>query len=117
MAEITALIQEYYRLIQNPQISKTSKTSQKRKLQGGKGHMFVGYGITSYCPWSQKAKELLESHGGKFYDLETEKGQYENKKHQTKVEELREKHATIPIVFKHDTHIGGFSELEKVLTT
>lgn len=64
---------------------------------------------TSWCPFCQEAKELIEKleHAFVFEDLDElpEKG----------LQLIQDGHKTIPQIWHNGSHIGGFQELNKYL--
>lgn len=81
--------------------------------------MFTVYSKPN-CPFCDKAKALLELKGMQYQERIIDVGQpkAEGKVYVT-VQELKEKVPTaksVPQIFNGDEHIGGFNELNAILT-
>lgn len=72
---------------------------------------WVIYGV-SYCPYCQKAKELLDKEKIKYYYFDVEKAPFNGKEeYKTLMKTHLKGHKTFPAIFHKGKLLGGFSDL------
>jgi len=76
------------------------------KRQGGRASGTVTIYTTSWCRWCDRAKDLLESRGAAYTEVDIETWSDPR----ASLEDLTGRRS-VPQVFVGETHVGGFDDL------